>query len=167
MSGEAEQKRSAEAVAENQRSSKPGRNRWGVLLLAHGAPDRLEDIPEFLLNVRSGRRLPEATVQEITRRYALIGGGSPLLSLTTRQARGLAELLGLRVYVGMRNWKPFISDAVRQLNQDGVEQVVALCLAPQNSRTSTGLYRKYLLDAKEKLAQNIHPKLLLENTILN
>ena len=52
--------------------------RWGVLLLAHGSPDKLEDIPEFLLNVRGGRPLPEPMVKEIVRRYSLIGGGSPL-----------------------------------------------------------------------------------------
>ncbi len=55
---------------------------WGVLLLAHGAPDQLEDIPEFLLNVRGGRPLPEPVVKEIIHRYSLIGGarhcyGSP------------------------------------------------------------------------------------------
>ena len=98
-----------------------GRENWGALLLAHGAPDRLEDIPAFLLNVRSGRKLPEAAVNEIVRRYGLIGG-SPLLRLTTLQAQGLAKRLGWPVYVGMRNWKPFISDAVRQIAADGVEQ---------------------------------------------
>ena len=100
-----------------------------MLLLAHGAPDRLEDIPAFLLNVREGRKLPEAAVNEIARRYSLIGG-SPLLRLTTLQAQGLAKLLGRPVYLGMRNWKPFISEAVRQINADGLERVVGLCLAP-------------------------------------
>ncbi|HXX24923.1 MAG TPA: ferrochelatase [Terriglobia bacterium] len=118
---------------------------WGVLLLAHGAPDRLEDIPAFLLNVREGRRLPNAAVNEIVRRYGLIGG-SPLTRLTTLQAQRLAELLGRPVYVGMRNWRPFISEAVRQINADGVGRIVALCLAPQNSRTSIGLYKKYLFE---------------------
>ena len=127
---------------------------WGVLLLAHGAPDRLEDIPAFLLNVREGRKLPDAVVNEIVRRYSLIGG-SPLLRLTTLQAEGLAKLLGRRVYVGMRNWKPFISEAVRQIKADGVERVVALCLAPQNSRTSIGLYKKYLFEDVERLAPNV------------
>jgi ferrochelatase len=121
--------------------------RWGVLLLAHGAPDRLEDIPEFLLNVRGGRKLPDAVVQEIIHRYSVIGGGSPLLRLTMRQAEGLARLLAHPVHVGMRNWKPYIADAVRQLRDDGVGRVVALCLAPQNSRASIGLYRKNLFDA--------------------
>jgi len=127
---------------------------WGVLLLAHGAPDRLEDIPAFLLNVREGRKLPDALVNEIVRRYSLIGG-SPLLCLTTLQAEGLAKLLGRPVYLGMRNWKPFISEAVRQIKADGVERVVALCLAPQNSRTSIGLYKKYLFEDVERLAANV------------
>jgi ferrochelatase len=127
---------------------------WGALLLAHGAPSRLEDIPAFLLNVRDGRKLPDAVVKEIVRRYSLIGG-SPLLRLTTLQAEGLAKLLGRSVYVGMRNWKPFISEAVRQIKGDGVEHVVALCLAPQNSRTSIGLYKKYLFEDVERLAPNV------------
>ncbi len=130
-------------------------DRWAVLLLAHGAPDRLEDIPEFLLNVRGGRKLPEASVQEIAHRYSLIGGGSPLLRVTNRQAEALADRLGLRVYVGMRNWKPFIADAVRRLSEDGVERLVAICLAPQNSRTSIGLYRKHLTDATQELAPHL------------
>ena len=125
----------------------PPAGRWGVLLLAHGAPDRLEDIPEFLLNVRGGRPLPEPVVKEITHRYSLIGGGSPLLRLTTLQAQTLAKLIAHPVYVGMRNWKPFIPEAVRRLSEDGVERIIAVCLAPQNSRTSIGLYRKYLMEA--------------------
>lgn len=124
---------------------------WGVLLLAHGAPDKLEDIPKFLLNVRGGRPLPEPVVKEIIHRYSLIGGGSPLLRLTTLQAEALARLIAHPVYVGMRNWKPFIVEAVRRLSDDGVERVVAVCLAPQNSRTSIGLYRKYLMDAVEQV----------------
>src|SRR5690242_1114225 len=106
-----------------ERKSVPGApNRWGVLLLAHGAPDKLEDIPAFLLNVRGGRALPEAAVAEITGRYRRIGGGSPLLRVTNRQASALSEELNrsralhglppLPVYVGMRNWKPFIAESV-------------------------------------------------------
>lgn len=123
---------------------------WGVLLLAHGAPDELEDIPEFLLNVRGGRPLPDPVVKEITHRYSLIGGGSPLLRITQLQAEALAKLIDHPVYVGMRNWKPLIPEAVSRLANDGIERVVAICLAPQNSRTSIGLYKKYLMDAVEQ-----------------
>jgi ferrochelatase len=125
-------------------------NRWAVLLLAHGAPDRPEDIPEFLLNVRGGRPLPEPVVQEIAHRYSLIGGGSPLLSWTLAQAEQLAETLAHPVYVGMRNWKPFIAEAVQKMRDEGVERAVALCLAPQNSRTSIGLYKQHVFAAIEK-----------------
>jgi len=130
-------------------------DRWAVLLLAHGAPEYLEDIPEFLLNVRGGRKLSEAAVEEIVNRYRRIGGGSPLLAITNRQAEALADRLGRRVYVGMRNWRPFIADTVRRLHEDGVEDLVAICLAPQNSRTSIGLYRKHLANAAKQLAPHL------------
>ena len=125
-----------------------------MLLLAHGAPERSEDVPEFLLNVRQGRRLPEAVVNEIARRYSLIGG-SPLLRLSTLQAEALARLLGRPVYLGMRNWNPFISEAVTQIKAEGLAHIVALCLAPQNSRTSIGLYRKYLFADIERIAPSV------------
>ena len=130
-------------------------NRWAVLLLAHGAPDRLEDIPEFLLNVRGGRPLPEPVVKEITHRYSLIGGGSPLLCWTLAQAQQLAETLAHPVYVGMRNWKPFIAGTVEKMRDEGVERAVALCLAPQNSRTSIGLYKQHVFEAVEKHAPQL------------
>jgi len=139
----------------NQELSEGSANRWAVLLLAHGAPEKLEDIPEFLLNVRGGRKLPDEAVQEIIRRYSLIGGGSPLLQITNRQAEALAKHIIRPVYVGMRNWRPFIADAVRQISRDSIDRVVALCLAPQNSRTSIGLYRKHLMDAVEAHAPRL------------
>jgi ferrochelatase len=114
------------------------------MLLAHGAPDKLDDIPEFLLNIRHGRPLPPPVVEEIKSRYALIGGGSPLLKHTRQQADALAGRLGHPVYIGMRNWRPFIADAVKDVLRDRVQHLVALCMAPQNSRTSVGLYRSHL-----------------------
>ena len=76
-------------------------------------------------------------------RYGLIGR-SPLTELTLRQGELLTRALGLPVYVGMRNWKPFIADAVRAMTADGIGCAVVICLAPQNSRTSVGLYRSAL-----------------------
>jgi protoporphyrin/coproporphyrin ferrochelatase len=115
-----------------------------ILLIAHGSPERVEDIPEFLLNVSRGRPLPEAVVREVQHRYSLICS-SPLTRITRRQADGVAGELGLPVYVGMRNWHPFIADTLRQMAADGVERAVAICLAPHNSRLSVGLYRRALL----------------------
>jgi ferrochelatase len=112
-----------------------------VLLLAHGTADSLDDIPEFLRNVTGGRPVPPEIVNEVRHRYSLIGH-SPMNEITARQGELLAATLGLPVYVGMRNWKPLIPDVVRKMASDGVTQAVAICLAPQNSRTSVGLYRK-------------------------
>jgi ferrochelatase len=115
--------------------------RHAVLLLAHGTPQTLDQIPEYLRNVTSGRPMPESVVEEIRHRYSLIGS-SPLTELTLEQGRLLSQALGLPVYVGMRNWKPYIADVVRQMRQDGITSAVVICLAPQNSRTSVGLYRR-------------------------
>nr|WP_233581554.1 ferrochelatase [Acidipila sp. EB88] len=110
-------------------------------MLAHGTPDELADIPAYLSNVVSGRPMPQTVIDEITHRYGLIGK-SPLTALTLEQGRLLSEALGLPVYVGMRNWKPYIADVVKQMRSDGITEAAVLCLAPQNSRTSVGLYRR-------------------------
>jgi len=115
----------------------------GVLLLAHGSPDSVDEIPEFLHQVTGGRQLPPQVVAEVQHRYGLIGR-SPLTELTLKQGELLARELGLPIYVGMRNWNPYIADAVRDMKRDGIRRAVVICLAPQNSRTSVGLYRAAL-----------------------
>lgn len=117
-----------------------------VLLLAHGSPDSVDQVPDFLLRVTGGRPLPQPVVEEVKHRYALIGR-SPLTKLTVKQAELLAREIGMPVYVGMRNWNPLIADAVDTMAADGIEHAVAICLAPQNSRTSVGLYRSALADS--------------------
>jgi len=116
-----------------------------VLLLAHGSPENPDQIPEFLRYVTGGRPLPPHVVEEIRHRYSLIGF-SPLACWTLRQADQLSQLLHLPVFVGMRNWKPFIADAVKAIAAQKFEHVIAICLAPQNSRTSVGLYRRAVSD---------------------
>jgi ferrochelatase len=117
-----------------------------VLLLAHGTPETVEQIPEYLRNVVSGRPLPQTVIEEIQHRYSLIGR-SPLTEITMEQARLVeteltASGIGVPVYVGMRNWRPYIPDVVRQMRADGIEEFAVICMAPQNSRTSVGLYRR-------------------------
>lgn len=117
-----------------------------VLLLAHGTPETLEQIPEYLRNVVSGRPLPRHVVEEIQHRYAQIGH-SPLTGITLAQAKLVegelaATGLAVPVYVGMRNWRPYIPETVRQMHADGIEEAAVICMAPQNSRTSVGLYRR-------------------------
>ena len=117
-----------------------------VLLLAHGTPETVEQIPEYLRNVVSGRPLPQSVIEEIQHRYSLIGK-SPLTEITMEQARLVEAELSregerIPVYVGMRNWRPYIPDVVKQMLADGVEEAAVICMAPQNSRTSVGLYKR-------------------------
>src|SRR5450755_3282713 len=111
-----------------------------VVLLAHGSPENPDQVPEFLRYVTGGRPLPPAVVEEIRHRYSLIGF-SPLTCWTLLQADRLSQSLQMTVFVGMRNWKPFVSDTVNAIANQRFERVIAICLAPQNSRTSVGLYR--------------------------
>jgi ferrochelatase len=120
-----------------------------VLLLAHGTPETVDEIPCFLHAVTGGRPLPQAVIEEVKRRYAQIGR-SPLHDLTIKQADGVQRELGLRVYVGMRNWTPYIRDVVAQMKADGVVRAIVICLAPQNSRTSVGLYKRALFGSPEE-----------------
>jgi ferrochelatase len=122
-----------------------------VLLVAHGTPNRLSEMAEYLAHVTAGRLMPASVVEELQHRYAAIGlrdeplpEGPPLTRWTLLQGDLLSKSLGSKVYVAMRNWHPFISEIVAQMKADGVTHATVLCLAPQNSRTSTGLYRRAL-----------------------
>jgi ferrochelatase len=126
-----------------------------VLLLAHGTPNVLGEMAEYLSKVTGGRKLPDEVVEELKHRYAQIGLGEtpcaeapPLTKWTMEQGRLLENALGgTKVYVAMRNWHPYIADVVEQMRADGITHVKAICLAPQNSRTSVGLYRRALMAA--------------------
>ncbi|HMF64549.1 MAG TPA: ferrochelatase [Edaphobacter sp.] len=126
-----------------------------VLLLAHGTPNVLGEMAEYLSKVTGGRALPYEVVEELKHRYAQIGlketpGDEPphLTKWTLAQGHALEQMLGgTRVYIAMRNWSPYVADVVAQMRADGVEKIRAICLAPQNSRTSVGLYRRALMAA--------------------
>jgi protoporphyrin/coproporphyrin ferrochelatase len=90
--------------------------------------------------------MSDAVVQEVQHRYSQIGV-SPLTCLTMGQANGVARELAIPAYIGMRNWHPFIADTLKVMTAEGVEQAVAICLAPHNSRTSVGLYKQVLFGA--------------------
>lgn len=136
-------------------SQAEGSRHDAVLLLAHGTPNVLGEMAEYLGKVTGGRALPQEVVEELQHRYGEIGlpetpgaEAPPLTKWTLAQGRLLQEALGdTRVYVGMRNWHPYISDVVAQMRADGVTRVKAICLAPQNSRTSVGLYRRAVMQA--------------------
>ena len=137
-----------------------GRMVAGVLLMAHGSPDDLDDMGDYLQHVRGGRATPQALVDDMRGRYLVIGGRSPLLDLTRAQAKALEERLNIhggrfRVYVGMRHWHPFIKDTVRQMVEDGIQRVVAVSMAPQYSELSVGAYGRALETAQAEVGAGL------------
>ena len=117
----------------------------GVFLMAHGAPESVDDIPKYLKNIRGGTESTPETIQIIRDRYEQIGGSSPLREISEKLCVQLESFLNqqgtkFKVYCGMRNWNPYIRDEVQKMKDDGVKKVVALCLAPQFSTWSTRLY---------------------------
>ncbi|MGO4210252.1 ferrochelatase [Terriglobus sp. 2YAB30_2] len=125
-----------------------------ILLLAHGTPDTLGEMKAYLDLVTSGRGVPDHVVEELQHRYAEIGlreepGPEPphLTRWTMKQAELLRTKISEPVYFAMRNWKPLIAPVIEQMKMDGVTSARVLCLAPQNSRTSIGLYKRDLMKA--------------------
>jgi ferrochelatase len=123
----------------------PGK--MAVILLAYGGPDSLDDIPAYLLDIRGGRHTPQHLLDEISRRYRLIGGRSPLLEITQSVAQKMQMKLDLPVYVGMRHWPPLIGDVVEKIAAAGARHLVAICMAPHYSLLSIGKYKEKLNEA--------------------
>jgi ferrochelatase len=125
-----------------------GKRPVGVLVMAYGGPESLEEIPGYLADIRHGRATPRAVVDEITENYRAIGGRSPLLEVTGRQVDALQDRLaeGFRCYVGMRHWSPWIEEVVGEMVDDGVERAVGVVLAPQFSGMSVARYQQKVED---------------------
>jgi protoporphyrin/coproporphyrin ferrochelatase len=124
-----------------------------VVLMAYGSPERPEDIRPYLEDIREGRPVSEEAVAELTERYRRIGGRSPLGEMTERQRAALERELGVPVFVGMKHWRPRISDALEQALATGAETIVGLVLAPHYSRLSVEGYRERLEGALAERAE--------------
>ncbi|MDT3698401.1 MAG: ferrochelatase [Thermincola sp.] len=123
-----------------------GSRKLGVLLLAFGGADSPEAIEPFMKNLMGGRVPPPPLVEKIKTRYQLIGGASPLPGITRLQADRLQAYLqqktghSVKAAVGMRFWHPFIEEGLQEILAAGVDQIVAVSLAPFYSKASTGTY---------------------------
>jgi ferrochelatase len=135
------------------------RPRLGVVLFQLGGPDSLEAVEPFLFNLFSdpdiidfplarlarqplARLVARNRAGKVRKHYAEIGGGSPIIELTRRQAHGLekelSKSLPARVLVAMRYWHPLTEEAVAALPQEDFDHLVLLPLYPQYSRVTTG-----------------------------
>src|SRR5262245_12835786 len=93
-----------------------------VLFIGFGGPEKKEDVMPFLEIVTRGRGIPPARLQEVAHHYQTIGGASPINAITNRQADEVRKLLSDPVYVGNRNWRPFLEDTLKKMAADGVKR---------------------------------------------
>jgi ferrochelatase len=124
----------------------------GVLVMAYGGPDNLDEVEPYLLDVRSYRATASEIVQEVRERYREIGGRSPILERTQAQADAIQAMLNehgqdFKTFVGMRHWHPFIPDVLAKMRAQGIERTVGLVMAPHYSRMSIQAYYKKIDDA--------------------
>ena len=128
----------------------------GVLMIGFGGPTRADEVRPFLDNVLRGRPIPRERYEEVAHHYDLLGGRSPYNDLTMRQAAALrAELekkgAHIPVEAGMRNWKPYVGDAMRALADGGARRVLGFIMAAHRSEASFERYQTTVEDARAQL----------------
>ena len=124
----------------------------GVLVMAYGGPDDLEEVEPYLMDVRGYRPTSPEIVHEVRERYREIGGRSPILERTRAQADALQNVLNeqgknFKVFVGMRHWHPFLAETLTEIRKQGIDQVVGLVMAPHYSRMSIQAYYQKIEEA--------------------
>jgi ferrochelatase len=142
------------------------------MLMAMGGPDSLESVEPYLLDVRGGRPTAPELVEEIRERYRVTGGRSPVHDIMRSVQAKLAEARpGVRVSLGMRHWGPRIADVwADEVAADPPAEVVAICMAPQDSEFTVGKYLGLLDEGRARAGGDIpvrrvrswatHPKLV-------
>jgi ferrochelatase len=115
--------------------------------MAYGSPNSLDEVGDYLAQVRGGRGSSPDEIEHLKRRYQRVGGRTPLLQITQSQADALekkliADGVSARVFFGMKHWHPFIEDVVEKISTDNPSVVVGLALAPHYSRLSIGGYEE-------------------------
>ena len=127
-----------------------------VLLVAFGGPEKMDDVRPFLANVLRGRPVPPTRLQEVVRHYELFDGRSPLNEITFGQAQALQRLFAqegtqLPVYIGMRNWHPYIAETLEQMGRDGVKNAIGFILSAQQSEAGWERYKTNVEEARERV----------------
>jgi ferrochelatase len=127
-----------------------------VLLIAFGGPTAPDEIKPFLEIVTRGRRIPPERLAEVAHHYAQMPGSrSPLNDLTLAQGRALAETLarqGIRlpVFVGMRNWHPFLHETLAEMAARGAGRALGIILSALRTEASWERYQEDVAAARAR-----------------
>lgn len=134
------------------------KKRIGLLVMAYGTPESLDDVEAYYTHIRHGRTPSEEALEDLIGRYKAIGGISPLAKITKEQAHKLTDSMNnifteyeFTCYLGLKHIAPFIEDAVEEMKRDGIEQAISIVLAPHYSTFSIKAYN----DRAIRLSQEI------------
>jgi ferrochelatase len=129
----------------------------GVLLLSFGGPERPDDVIPFLRRVTCGRGVAEERLLEVAEHYHHFGGRSPINEQNRALAARLADELsrrgsGIPVWLGNRNWHPFLLDTLRSAHAAGARRLVTVVTSAYASYSGCRQYREDLAAALAALA---------------
>jgi len=127
-----------------------------ILFVSFGGPDKPEDILPFLEIVTRGRGIPRERLAGVAAHYERIGGRSPINEITRRQAEALRAALAKAgdrrpVYLGQRNWHPFLEETLAKMRDDGVRRATGFITAPYRSEASLERYVAAVEAARAKI----------------
>lgn len=130
----------------------------GLLVMAYGTPESLDDVEAYYTHIRHGRKPSEEALQDLVGRYKAIGGISPLAKITKEQAHKLTDSMNnifkgyeFTCYLGLKHIAPFIEDAVEEMKRDGIEQAISIVLAPHYSTFSIKAYNDRAIRLSEEI----------------
>jgi len=127
-----------------------------ILVVSFGGPEGPDDVLPFLENVTRGRNIPRERLAEVGHHYELFGGVSPI----NRQNRDLIDALDvelgahgieLPIYLGNRNWRPYLTDTVRQMRDDGVTSALGFFTSAFSSYSGCRQYREDIFGAQAEV----------------
>jgi ferrochelatase len=146
----------------------PREEQVGVLVMSHGTPRSLDELPAFYTEIRRGHQPSAELLADLERRYLAIGGVSPLTERTAAQVAGLARSLEtlrpgrFTVASGTKFAHPRIEDAVADLARAGARRAIGIVLTPHSSVVSVGEYVRRARQAAASASGDDMPPLQLE-----
>jgi ferrochelatase len=127
-----------------------------LLLVSFGGPEGPDDVLPFLGNVLHGKRVPQERVLEVAKHYERFGGVSPInaqnRALKTALEREFAAAeLSLPIFLGNRNWHPFLAEALAEMRNRGIGRALAFVTSAFSSYSSCRQYLENIAAAQKEV----------------
>jgi ferrochelatase len=131
-----------------------------ILLLSFGGPEGPEQVRPFLENVTRGRGVPPERLDEVAEHYLHFGGVSPINGINRALVGELrAELadagLDIPVYLGNRNWEPYVEDTVATMRDNGIRRAAAFTTSAWSGYSGCTQYVEDIARARKAAGEGV------------